>query len=866
VDGWELAEDICDRVARDHQLYLGGDMSCDWPRIYLTYPQELALVKALREDPFNEDVKNAIVHCYALMAKSAIRRAIILCGSLFDRTGMTEDDVRQEVMLVLMSCLRNFEPEKGGRFITLFGNAVRPYQIRNIILERYRLRSRLAQKTRQFGEDDDDDKDPEVDLFSQDREPNPLENMFAKRKTTEIMRVMSVLSEKERLFIKLHYGIRFEGDPAVSWTANDIGHLCGTTPQAVQQVINRACGKMKGVLREMGEPAPLTDGDIYLAVELGMSPNSRFFSLFSRRDKAWLEENRHLLRHVILDQSPAESHSTADAAKGVAFKGYHDFKIKIYSTADAAEWVTFRRELSLSAELQKGLRRQQLKKDPLKEREREKYGRFKRLVAEYIYGTFHDEREREDSLGAIVALGTVQAPVAEVAKTKRAKEGKKKEGKERRLYLSEARRGKRWQAHNAEFGNVVYVKPRVVRGRLNIEVRNENFSQVGGALYDSYWDRKKGRPVSVPAEFADFFLDESNGISCPRRQMNRRAVVASSGFEAELAVFKTKGVKASLFIDPAYAYLGHEGNVRRLFWFTAFRDGERKGIRVHLTPDGPPVARTYWKNGEFVPERGPLLRSKRHSILGSDKGHGLIERLRILENTKEDAVVVRRRAWKSDYTAYNDARKTRYLISPFGYTGSSSNGVAVPGPGDYYIKFIPQDRAFEIYPTEGCLLSERVIRKNYDLNTRRTFDSKQELKRRFARFMLGARPNPIAVEARYSGRIDLADDAWINMGASNRKKPFFVSFTVDEATGRRLVSLYGMDETFEKGGTPVEFSRCVQVVGNEQSYSIEDIPDFQPYRLTVPERILVQERAYKLGYARYVRPIADDEEGLIMAA
>jgi DNA-directed RNA polymerase specialized sigma24 family protein len=855
IDGRRLAGDICAVVERDYKAYSDGYIGCEWPdtnRFYpegfrLSYMQELALFKAIKDDPLNNDPKNALVHCHALTVLSVLRR--VASAGFLRAARMDSYDLRQVIMTIFATDVKGFKPTQGTRFNTYLMVSLDPRKVRLAALHRYdRKLVRGGLAVRQFFEYDDDNS--EDDTLIQQREPTPVENILTLGQKEETMRLLAVLPPRERLFIKLLYGIRFEGDPARPWNPIEIGQLCGISRQAVEQAVNNAMDKMKTTAMPRKNTPNLDDADIYLATEIGMSPSSRYFSILCRISSVWLRINEAAIRILMAKTEPAEITSP---------------------------WALINKELTHSNENQKNARKSSQKTCRLSESERQKYRKFKDLATEYVFGKNYGDTQRDELLKGIEALGPLRAPVTvkRVAITR-----KKKQYTRRELCLTKLREGREWIARNIDFNDIVYIIPTIIDGRLNIEVRN-SLSRYAPSLYNSYWDRNKGNKggaVDVSGEYADFFTGGGDTVFVPSRQLVARVLVNEHDM-GRVPIFERGGVAAALSTDRNYAYLNPEAQDKpgRLYWISAFKDGKDRGVTIHLNPGGPVLGKAYYVNGEFVPEPGPLLRSAKCSILTSDRTHNLIERLKALSGVEGSEFVVRRPARRYSKTKDGGEARVDYNISPFGSVNGKISYVKVssaPGRKYYHVKFIPSDNSFEIYPTEGCRVGERVARRFYDLDTLDVFGAREELKRRFGRFMDGALPNPVVVEAQTRGRgskIQLTDELFVYMGIGNAGKSYFVVFGfIQEGALAKLplrskeIRIYEMDKELKKGGRPFRLAKRLYVYGGEDAPVLEMADDFKPYQVAGAERIEIQDKAYELGYTTQPSsPLAPEEERMV---
>ncbi|MFH1752818.1 MAG: CPBP family glutamic-type intramembrane protease, partial [Candidatus Omnitrophota bacterium] len=852
VDGRIVAKEICDEVVRNHKAYLHGRISKndEWPNFRLTYPEELAIFREIRDNPANPDAKNALVHCNARTVKFAVKK--VASDFLLRRTKLDVHDIRQLALVIVMNAINGaFKIEEGTRFNTYIVGALNPVWVVTRILEEHDKLSRGGIYVRGFIEDKDGRL--EVDDYSNEKDLTPLDILFTQKTQGHIKRYLAILSARERLIIKLLYGIRFEGDPVLCWAKTDIARLIGTSKNRVDQILDRAYEKMRAVPRGYVVKDPLTDGDIYLALDIGLSPNSKFFPVFAKRDTDWLKQHGSIIAALV--KTPQR---------------------KTRAETEAAPWLVFGEDLKRSTQGQARLLNVTRQKKPLAESETKKYNEFKRLVADYIYGKFDDPTDRDRVLARIVSIGTLRVPIHKAEVKRR---GTDKATMRRIVNLSEFRAGNNWRIYNTEFDDIVYVTPRIVGGKLNIVIKNSRTAAHEVPLCNSYWDdQKKG--VTVSQEFAEFFTDSTDRRAVPSRQLARHVIMPEGAKKAQVNMFeirKRKIRRVPIYINPAYAYIDVKSGTKRALWFSAFRDGKGKGVTVHLTPDGPPVGKAYYENGGFVPERGPLLRSRKHSVLTPDKSDALIDRLRMLEGVENSAFVLPRQTWANRYKAYQgkDAgysgeEKTSYYVTAFGMVGNQISMITVSETDEeqktYYSKYIPYDSAIEVYPTEDCIFEHRITRKFYDLDTLKVLTAKQELRRRFGRLLKKDVSNPIVCQVNFDGRLYLSKDLWVNMSKENRMKPYYIRFGHDEASGVRSVSIYEMDNKYEDRGLPVGFARCVHIKEEDGRISLQDAPGFTPYKLAAPERILIQEEAQKLGYAKSVDPITLEEEALVNAS
>ena len=440
------------------------------------------------------------------------------------------------------------------------------------------------------------------------------------------------------------------------------------------------------------------------------------------------------------------------------------------------------------------------------------------------------------------------------------------------LDLATERNNKKWRAIDIDFQDAVFIFPTVENGRLNIEVRNRPGVN-DPYLYNSYWDPEEGKAVPVTSEFKEFFLDDTNTKPVPSRMMVKEPLLAAKNLLPYFELFRLEGEtsQTKLSIDPKYVFIDKNKKNLRMFWISAFRDAKGRGVTVHLSRDGASVGKAYWQDGGFVSEVGPLLRSGKHGILTVDSGRGLVERLKALSARGGKAIVVQRNVRKVNDKDAKGGERIYYSIDPFSSVEDKRCMVSVKPPAGkkhYYVKFIPSDGAFEVYPTEHCVLEQRLERRYYTLEPVAIFDSYKELRRRFGVFTKGESINPIAVQTTKKGRISFGKGLEVYIDYKESQKPYYVNFIEDEAAGEKIINIYKMDKSFEEGGNIVEFSRSLCVVGNEEKgYALDDMSDFTPHPLTGLERVLIQEKACKLGYAKEansVTSVTPEEEGNVM--
>jgi len=817
-------------------------------------------MKAFKDDPKNKDVKNAFVHCNALAIGKATFR--VVRKGIHKRTKMETTDVRQIALSILAYNLRTFRPETGVRFNTVLTGCLDRWLIG------VTLRGPRQITAYQFAYDDDGASTAEG--VEQDREPLPLQSILTFAARDDVKMMLSCVSPRDRLFIKLLYGIRFEGASAEPWTQDRIGELCGITHEAVGQAVAKALIKIKEIKSfRIGMPY-LDDGDIYLATVIGVAPDSKNLDNFNKycmKGSAWLIENEGVIRVFL----------------GRVEKGR--------TSTRAGAWFSFSEELGRSNHRQGQMAKRPRKIRPLEDKELKRYKQFKRLVAEYIYGEGYTEAERESLLRTIVDAGPLRTPVKNLTVTIKGKRSSANpEGKytRRELSLSELRGRRELMARNRDFNDIVYIIPTVVKGRLNIEVRN-SMSENAPPLYNSYWDMEKdskGGAVDVSTEYAGFFMDDTNTLAVPGRAMVKRPILGDA-MPGYLQIFEQEGARTEIYTDPAYAYIDSSRNTTgRIYWIYAFRDEKGKGLTIHLNPGGAVVGRAYYRNGEFIPEPGPLLRSGKYSILTADKTANFVERLKALGSVFEgiaavedrlasaaDSVVVVKRDAHKYSKKLSDGRKvTVCQVSPFGRVDNKISYVAVgevKHKKRYYLKFLPFDNRFEAYPSEECRPIEKVTEKFYDLDTLSVFDAREELKRRFDGFVRGAIPNPIVVRVggQASGRIYFSDGQWVNMGKANRGRNYFVVFSKSSTGIENIEAIYIYEMKREPGGgiKPVRLVKTVyfievDFIGRIKNPVLLDDPSFKPYPLRGQERILAQEMAYSLGYMSQPKPITPREE------
>ncbi|NQT00088.1 MAG: sigma-70 family RNA polymerase sigma factor, partial [Candidatus Omnitrophica bacterium] len=838
IDGRCLAKQICDQVAREHQGYLAGQLNAVLPKRKLTYPEELALFKALQEEPANKDVRNAFTHCYAQLTHSVMRKVYYKNGVSYQRL-LDPKDTIQAINLILSQSLEHFEPARGTRFISYFAVGIKQ-QLYSAMFNPLKLRPHGPAYARPFFAEEGND--PEVNNLCQHSEPAPEEALMISAKQDLVRRLFTALTAKQRVILKLRYGIRFEGEVAVPWELSAIAKFCGyKAHQNVSEVIKLAFKKMKEMLKRgassITTTVPLDDGDIFLATQIGLSPDSHFFPVFCNKGSAWLRKNRQAVQALI--GQPKQDQTLSEQAK---------------------IWTDIDKELQRSALSQRKTKRAQLRR--FRREEGERYQKFRRLVTDYIYGESNTVAQSQELLHYIVAFKRLRAPVRTVMVTQK-KEGQVKKTKRRILKLSETRKGKQWRAYHCDFRDTVYIIPTIVAGSLNIEVRNHLDFGSAPYLYNSSWDAEKGVSVSLAAQYAEFF-EQNDQLSVPKQTMAKRACLHKHG-GAYVNVFKHK----KLYFDSRHAAIDIKGedNIGRAFWFSAFGDDKGKGVTVQLRPDGPELGRAYYLNGEFVPEPGPLLRSRKQSVMDADKGCNLIARLRTLSVIKESSVVVKRNIRKSSNTLSDGGKKDFYYIDAFQNRDSQTGMVTVdcsPGQEHCYVKFLPADSAFEIYPTEKCSPKQRIMRRFYDLEGLAVFTPREELKNRFNKFLEGESVNPLVANVDAHGKIYLTDTLLINAGWANRGRPYFIVLANHDVAGLKIrrISLYQFNKGLAAGGRPVRIVRCLEFSDDKDNPVLEEALYFSPYQLVGTEKILIQELTEELGYTAKRRKCGFEQETL----
>lgn len=123
-----------------------------------------------------------------------------------------------------------------------------------------------------------------------------------------------------------------------------------------------------------------------------------------------------------------------------------------------------------------------------------------------------------------------------------------------------------------------------------------------------------------------------------------------------------------------------------------------------------------------------------------------------------------------------------------------------------------------------------------------------ELRNRFSKFVNGEMPRAIVVNANSIGRINFTDGLWISIGMENGMRPYFIIFQDEPETWQRLISIYRFDKGLKEYGRPVELVKHLYVKGSKRRPVLLEEEGFKPRLLEGEERLIVQRRAYKLGY------------------
>jgi tetratricopeptide (TPR) repeat protein len=849
IDGRQLAKSICDEVARKYPDYMAGKKGALWPYRILTHPEEAALFKALKEYPDDKDVKNAILHCYVRAIYRKVKEAIGSGDYIYAK--MEEDDVVQIMMKIFTDCLRSFHPEDGNWFITYLTAALDRTGESRIGDESKKLQ-RGAGRARTFLEDEDGR--PETSWIEQAREGDAVENILKRANIDEVKKLIARLPPKGRLIIKLLYGIRFDGAHDKARRMEDIARLFNVTRQDIDMELLKYMRILKGPRDRANTVPNIDDGDIYLATKLRMHPDSGLFCVYVNKGMAWLENNREAIKAQI-----ASMESSKEA------------------TENEDIWSLFKKELNRSNQIQGRSTARAPKILPISPYMRKKCSDFKALVRRYINRQYANDAEKASLIDMIVAMGTIRAPVKKINLKAKAKSGGKRKTVERReVVLSTlVPSGKMWRAYNMNFPDIVYVTATKIDGRLNIQVNGRLASKNIAPLYNSYWDEKEGLSIDVVTEHARFFLDTNGKAAVPSRRLCRK-VNEGIAHGTYIEAFTRDGVDAKMSVASGYAYVDSEKKIPRTLWLEAFKDSKGKGEKIYLTADGPAIGKAYFEGGRFICEPGPLSRGRNPGgEVGPDSSLTLRERLKGLSSKRGSDFIIKRNMMKA-----REGKKRRYFIAPFGvvkrenddgsvYWRSNMVTIAVSDRApcsECYVKFIPYDRSFEAYPSESCLFARKIVRKFYDLETVSVFSAGEELKRRFGEFLSGGSPKAIAVDADDRGKICFAKGLKANLGYSKRHNPYFVIF---ENAGKKedgVISIYQVNKDFRKGGRPTRIVQRYIVCGTSKKPLLKRAPGFEPHDLSGIERMLVQEKAYNLGYTGKPRAITKEEELAYAAA
>jgi len=835
IDGRKLAGQICAMVAKKHKDYLSNKPRSNFPEIRLSMAQELALFKALRENPDDKDVKDALYHCYALLIERDLRKAER--QGLHKRFNIEVNDIKLELQLIFSMALSRYNPLYGNRFGTYLEMSISRSLFGRLKKQGFaEFADNTAGETtpirvRAFYDNESNDGTGEMYQMPQTTEPTALDNLLFTSRPRELMRLFSALSVKERLILKLLYGIRFSGPKELPWSRNDVAALWSVTTERIRQIINKAVAILQKVSdkAEPGGTTELDDSDIYLAQETNISVESELFSFYSGRGLGWLRDNIDFLKNL-----------------------YPDDNDELLDADAAVMWTKLAYDSKSTAQKQRKLADSATQK-PLSERQRKRCENFRELVARYIFQEYASDKERDLIAQEIAGFGVIAMPVTG------------KGAKTRTLRFSVFRDSKSWRMYNRSFNEVVYVFPSIVDGNLNLRVRNTANGLNCQDLYNAYWDDKTRCPVGISDEFSGFFLDDSNTLPPPTRIMSKDVLI-TEGRKGQLIAFARGNSVYMLHIDSEYIYIDKDMTKPRIFWLQAFKDERGKGLMLHLAPAGPCFGRAYYENGEFVPEPGPILRSDKHFVR-STAGKNILttEQLKGLTGTEHNEFVVRRKPWKMARRKGNTT--IEYGVAPLGFVRKQRRLISVGSQGVqpyYYAKFLPQDDAVELYPDAACSLGNRLTRRFYSFDPLCLLDSKQELKKRFAMLVEGRVPNGIVVRSKFSGRIDLAPGLSVNFGSSNKMKPYFVMFniirTADQTELLKTISVYAFDKAPEEGGQPVALVRHFRVARTESSPRLIQGYDLKPVSLVGVERIIVQEAAYRLRYTNRPKVLTQGEE------
>ena len=828
IDGKKLAKDICDRVAREFPNCM-FDRESLLPDIILSYPEQAALLRVIREEPdtaIGRDAANAMIYCHIKLVLSELNNP--KHKRLRRKQGMDDDDIKQDAWTITTSALRSFNPGEGVNFSTYLVNSLNN-SLYGLSERKQEKLARSGHKVNSFKEYDEDGYS-EVYTISQNRENEPTVEAVIREAPELVKRLLGRLSPRARLFIKLLRGIRYDGDAEREWTTEEIGRLDGISGQRVRQVIERAMEMIDSGAGSRDAAYPLDDGDIYLATEIGVLPGSELFGALAMQGKDWLVTNAAELRKVT---------GSVPVAEAVSETG--------------KKWTEFKSELERSnLRLKESASKEARAIKPISRNELEKYQEFRRLIDRFVRREYPDADERLELLNKIAGFKTLRAPTKI---SSQARPGGKKTVS-RRVELTMSHGNFRWSANRNDFSDIVHVVPGVVQGRLNIEIRNAaQDTKFASTQYSSYWDEDNATAVSVSLEFRDFFKDSTGKIPAPERIMAKCGSLEQGN--GAITVFRDKDNKACLY--PAAEYItmpaGGGKDINRIFWIEAFQDERGKGVNIRLLPEGPPVGKAYYLGGKFIPEPGPLLRYIYTGMSDSDKSNNLTDRLRELKKTNE-IITVKRKAWKDAEYSRNGTKEYKMVISPFGVSRWKGTRVVkvsdVPdADAEYFVRFRPCDDSFEVYPDERCEQKDLIVKRYYDLESGEIHKTPQELQKRYKGFLRGSAPNPIVIYPSRSGKITLDGKTWAYIGRRYIHKPLLILFGYDPSARARAVYIYSFNQDPKNGGRP---SRLVKVFdlldGRNGSLEIIAKPDFKPSMLSGIHRLAVQDRAYRLGYGQ----------------
>lgn len=852
IYGRALAKEVCDYTARKFPEYCEGELYGPFPDVRLSYTEELALVRVLEEDPDNEDAKNAFVYCMAQSVGGCLDK--VVKKGVHKKVHIEHEDVRQVILLELVGAINDYRIETGVQFSTYFISRIDPVMIAGNILRGEEQLTRLGEgKLIPIKTDEDEEGGVDIRLMEDDTEPDPLAELFKLDTDDDIQRALSVIPAKERLYLKLLTGVRFETDPGPTWTYDQIGtlhnpHISG---QAVQQAVAKACERIRELKRKNALPTVvrrLTDSDVYIATYIVFPCDHELFATFA-------EEPLSVTKEI------------AGAILGIFAWSRRERETAI-DDIDHVKWALFHKEFVSTREPQRNFLKKlkkPRKKRELSEREKaRRYDKFKALVTDYVAGDYANEKEKARLIDMIVDMGTVRAPVSVENVNKKQKNGKTKKITRRVVYLS-GQKGSRkmWIAVSAAFDDVVYVTPREYNGKLNIEIRNIAKSQYEVLPYNSYWDSNKRRSVAVARELDNFLNDPTDSLPVPERKLQKRATIVTFSKErdrkqqAYLEVISRK--KIPIYSECAYfEFKDTRIEDKRLFWISAFRDEFGKGVTIHLSPDGPPMGKAYYVNGEFIAEPGHLLKRKEGGLLNPESGRNLVARLLDSAYNENSAFTVTRRTKKRTLKQKN-GDITRYDVSPFGSVDGKIGVVKVgyaPDPMEqyHYVKFFPWDRRLGIYTRDYCSYPTMVEQKFYDLTTLKTHDAPEELKRRYKSFRGYELPNAIFVNSDSHGHIYFSDDFRVPLGYKKTGIPYFIVFFRSGPNEGLCIRLY---ETEGEGfGRIASLSREIRFPEEDAEPVIKVIEE----TLEAIARVQVHEKADRLGYHVVSVPLTPEEK------